>query len=120
MDSVEFVELADSWLKDSRMNRGESLNRTIVNRSYLGTLLKISEIIEPQRTTSYSDSSDFYSEVEDDLRRFGVSGASDKLTTLRHYRKQADYDLDSDLEDWMPEKSVKLARHLMKIVSDKF
>jgi len=70
--------------------------------------------------SSYSTDARFYTEVEDDIGTNLGSGARDKLGTLRSYRRDADYEISTDLPAWKPQQAIALAQEIVRVLSEKF
>lgn len=91
-----------------------------MNRAYLGALLESARHLEPLRATPYPTNARFYGEVEADLASQVGAGTMMKLTTLRGYRRDADYEIGSALPDWMPSRAIGVADEIARVVREKF
>ena len=120
MRPLAFLELAEELATGDEGQKRESVLRTVVNRAYLGALLEAARYMEPVREKAYPQNRYFYTNVEDDLGRHIGPGAKDKLTTLREYRAEADYEITIPLRELLPERSVRLSREIAKVVKEKF
>jgi hypothetical protein len=80
----------------------------VINRAYLGALMVTAARLERIKGRSYPRDKGFYGAVESDLQS-QLPGFKDKLGTLRRYRADADYDLETFIPRNKSEHALRVA-----------
>ena len=71
--------------------------RTVVNRAYLEALLFLADALRRFRADAYPRDHMYYEMVESDLHDMGGGRLRHRLSSLREWRTEADYELSHDI-----------------------
>ncbi len=107
----DFLLIADDLLNLDQEGQPEALLRTVVNRSYLASVLEAARILRPL-VGEFPEDHEFYTAVETALVLRLAPKSKDKLVDLRRRRKIADYDLHAQVTQKTAREALYLAHYV--------
>ena len=90
-----------------------------MNRSYLGALLFSETVLRGFKGKAYPRDYTYYELIENDLPEIGGEGLRQRLSSLRSYRREADYELAHDIPLRRSEHTIALAIQLVTEIKQK-
>ncbi len=111
----DFLLIADELLNLDQEGQPEALLRTVVNRSYLASVLEAARILTPL-VGEFPEDHEFYTAVEAALALRLAPKSKDKLVDLRRRRKIADYELHARVTREMARNALNLAHYVFGLL----
>ncbi len=103
-DPLDFLKLAN----DLVYSKDEAKLRTAISRAYYSAFLYCREWLRSKGWPLYGDGRD-HNEVQMGLKKYIGRKASDKLSSLRRLRGDADYELTKVVDKQVVIKAIRLA-----------